>query len=184
MKSIPEDFILGYWSQQRRKEHYHCEIGGAEWHNCSETADSIIPVQLWNAQVGKCFPLPFLQTRHMSLVAPTSVFMIRGIREWERRREATSLCRWTEYNQDTPRHLVQYLTERSQFKQPWASATKKKNKCASLCSPAQYSQEQKFHSTSPTTHSSARTTASFYLHHCVWLAQELTELCKTFLTVL
>lgn len=32
-------------------------------------------------------------------------------------------------------------------KQPWASATKRKNKCVSLCSPVQYSQEQIFHST-------------------------------------
>lgn len=51
-----------------------------------------------------------------SLVAPTSVFMIRGITEWEWRREATSLCRWIEYNQDTHRHLVPHLTRRSQFK--------------------------------------------------------------------
>lgn len=52
---------------------------------------------------------------HVS-VAPTFVFVIRAIREWEWRIEATSLCRWTENNQDTPRHLVQYLTEGWQLK--------------------------------------------------------------------
>lgn len=174
-------------SPQRRKEHCHFEIGGVEWRNCSETADSLIPAQLWSAQVSKCFSLPFLQTRHMPLVAPAFVFMIRGIRKWERRKEATSLCRWTEYTRDTPLTFgsISHRGISVQMqKQPWASATKKKNKCSSLCSPAQYSQEQVFHSTNPTKLGSAQTTASFYLDHCVWLAQELTELCKTFLTVL
>lgn len=170
MKSILEDFILGYWYQHKRKEHYHFEIRGVEWHNCFETADSLIPVQLWNAQSGKHFPLPFLQTRHMPLVC--FVFMIREIREWEWRREATSLCRWTEYNQDTPRHLVQYLTEESQFK------------CRNSpeLQPLKGKINVRLYVHQLSTHMGryltllCLNTASFYLDHCVRLAQELTEL--------
>lgn len=43
---ITRRFYLEQLISHRRKEHSHFEIRGVEWHNCSETADSFIPVQL------------------------------------------------------------------------------------------------------------------------------------------
>lgn len=102
-----------FWHDHAGGKHaYHYTMGDKEWHNRPKPAHPLIHTQLWNAQVKWMLRFPFASDKpEMSLVA--HIFMMR---EWERRREANSLCRWTEYHLDTPWHFVQCLTKESQIK--------------------------------------------------------------------
>lgn len=77
-KSRLEDLLLATDITMQEESTLSLCNGRCEVHTCSKTADPPIPVQLCNAQVMMAL-LAFPSEK--PLVAPTCVFMIRGIRE-------------------------------------------------------------------------------------------------------